>query len=57
MLWTGFRRSRCRGAPGPVRPVTLRRHLSMALPLSKSRRSQLATCWPSRFLLVAKLFP
>ena len=24
--------------PGPVRPVTLRRHLSMALPLSKSRR-------------------
>src|SRR5215831_17647944 len=25
----------------PVRPVTLRRHLSMALPLSESRRSQL----------------
>src|SRR6516165_2170027 len=27
------------GPPGPVRPVTLRRHLSMALPLSKSRRT------------------
>src|SRR6266850_437492 len=25
---------------GPVRPVTLRRHLSMALPLSESRRDQ-----------------
>src|SRR2546428_9679759 len=29
------------GPPGPVRPVTLRRHLSVALPLSKSRRIQL----------------
>src|SRR5690349_3058361 len=27
------------GPPGPVRPVTLRRHLSVALPLSKSRRT------------------
>jgi hypothetical protein len=27
------------GPHGPVRPVTLRRHLSMALPLSKSRRT------------------
>src|SRR5258706_1833205 len=26
--WTGFRRSRRRRAPWPVRPVTLRRHLS-----------------------------
>ena len=38
-LWTGFRRSRRRGALGPVRPVTLRRHLLMALPLSKSPRN------------------
>src|SRR6266436_2532166 len=29
------------GPPWPVRPVTLRRHLSVALPLSKSRRIQL----------------
>ena len=39
-LRSGFRRSRCHGAPvqiGPVRPVTLRRHLSMTLPFSKSR--------------------
>src|SRR5713101_2698527 len=35
--WTGFRRSRRRRVTGPLRPVTLRRHLSMALPLSKSR--------------------
>src|SRR5262249_15034078 len=27
------------GPPGPVRPVTLRRQLSVALPLSKSRRN------------------
>src|SRR5712672_1140459 len=27
------------GPPGPIRPVTLRRHLSVALPLSKSRRN------------------
>src|SRR5262245_18920553 len=27
--------------PGPIRPVTLRRHLSMALPLSKSRSHQI----------------
>src|SRR6266849_2818490 len=27
------------GPPGPVRPVTLRGHLSVALPLSKSRRT------------------
>src|SRR5215471_3048661 len=40
-LWTGFRRFRRRRASGPVRPVTLRRHLSMALPLSESRRHQL----------------
>src|SRR5262249_23783069 len=32
--WAGFRRSRRHGALRPVRPVTLRRHLSMALPLS-----------------------
>ncbi len=37
-LWTGFRRSRRRRATEPVRPVTLRRHLSMALPFSESRR-------------------
>src|SRR5258706_6357248 len=44
--WTGFRRSRYRGAQYsllPVRPETLRRHLSMALPLSKSRRHQRIT--------------
>src|SRR6266851_8696709 len=29
------------GPPRPIRPVTLRRHLSVALPLSKSRRIQL----------------
>src|SRR5262249_11606867 len=29
--WTGFRRSRHRRAPQPIRPVTLRRHFSMAL--------------------------
>src|SRR6266567_3869504 len=38
-LWAGFRRSRRHGALRPVRPVTLRRHLSMALPLSKSRQN------------------
>src|SRR5262249_42716604 len=38
--WTGFRRSRRPRALGPVGPVTLRRHLSMALPLSESRRHQ-----------------
>ena len=32
----GFRRSRCRRVSRPFRPVTLRRHLSVALPLSES---------------------
>src|SRR6185437_15814342 len=34
-LMIEFRRSRYRGALRPVRPETLRRHLSMVLPLSK----------------------
>jgi hypothetical protein len=41
-------RSRYRGAREPVRPETLRRHLSVVLPLSKSRRAEDASlCQPS----------
>src|SRR6516162_9653949 len=36
-IWTGFRRSRRRRDILPVRPVTLRRHLSMALPSYQNR--------------------
>src|SRR6185437_6131282 len=53
-LMIEFRRSRYRGALRPVRPETLRRHLSMVLPLSKFCRgstfldSQLhSACWQS----------
>src|SRR5258708_12512830 len=45
------------GPPGPVRPVTLRRHLSVALPLSKSRRIQLIRSAASPTLLPSPPFP
>ena len=41
----------------PVRPVTLRRHLSMALPLSKSRRNQLIRFAASPNLLTIRAIP
>src|SRR5215469_15665402 len=51
-LRTGFRRSRRHGALGPFRPVTLRGHFSMALPLSKSRQNQPIRFAASRNLLL-----